>query len=73
MDRLAPANYFSSTHPDTIFVQKLLVILHTTKGREMLFGNMLKTVTEGRVEKQTIRPEDKRSILSSRFHLMTGA
>jgi len=69
----APANYFSSTYPDAIFVQKLLVILHNPNGREILFDNMLKSVTEGRVEKQTIRPEDTASILSSRFRLISGA
>jgi N-hydroxyarylamine O-acetyltransferase len=69
----APANYFSSTHPDAIFVQKLLVILHNPSGRETLFGDMLKTVTEGRVEKQMIRPEDKESILHSRFRLTSRA
>lgn len=65
----APANYLSSTHPDAIFVQKLVVVLHNPKGRESLSGDILKTVTEGRVEKQTIRPEDTSSILSSRFGL----
>jgi N-hydroxyarylamine O-acetyltransferase len=65
----APANYFSSTHPDAIFVQKLLVILFNSKGRETLFGDTLKIVTEGRADKQTIRPEDTASILSSRFRL----
>lgn len=65
----APANYLSSTHPDAIFVQKLVVVLHNPKGRASLSGDILKTVTEGRVEKQTIRPEEKEAILSSRFGL----
>lgn len=69
----APANYLSSTHPDAIFVQKLVVVLHNPKGRESLSGDILKTVTEGRVEKQTVRPEDKAAILSSRFRLIFGA
>jgi N-hydroxyarylamine O-acetyltransferase len=67
-----PANYLSSTHPEAIFVQKLVVILHNPKGRESLFGNTLKSVTDGRVEKQTIRPEHTESILSSRFGLISG-
>lgn len=67
----APANYFSSTHPDAIFVQKLLVILYNANGRETLFGDTLKIVTEGRVDKQTIRPEDKQSILLRRFRLVS--
>jgi N-hydroxyarylamine O-acetyltransferase len=67
-----PANYLSSTHPDAIFVQKLVVVLHNPKGRISLSGDILKTVIEGRIEKQTIRPEDTASILSSRFHLKSG-
>jgi N-hydroxyarylamine O-acetyltransferase len=69
----APANYLSSTHPDAIFVQKLVVVLHNPKGRESLSGDILKTITEGRIEKQTIRSEDTTSILSERFRLLSGA
>ena len=65
----APANYFSSTHPDALFVKKLVVVLQNPKGRATLFGDTLKTVTEGRVEKQMIRPEQKEAILRSRFGL----
>jgi N-hydroxyarylamine O-acetyltransferase len=50
-------------------VQQLLVVLHNPKGRETLLGYMLKTVTEGRVEKQTIRPEEIEAILSRKFGL----
>jgi N-hydroxyarylamine O-acetyltransferase len=69
----APANYLNSTHPDAVFVQKLLVVLHNPEGREILFGDMLKTVSQGRVEKQTIRPEDRESILRNKFRLISGA
>jgi N-hydroxyarylamine O-acetyltransferase len=65
----APANYLSSTHPDAIFVQKLVVVLHNPKGRISLSGDTLKTVIEGRVEKQTFRPEEKEAILNSKFGL----
>jgi N-hydroxyarylamine O-acetyltransferase len=68
-----PANYLSSTHPDAIFVQKLVVVLHNPKGRVSLSGDILKSVTEGRTEKQTIRPEEIEAILSSRFRLLSGA
>lgn len=68
-----PANYLNSTHPDAIFVQKLLVVLHNPNGREILFGDMLKIVSQGRVEKQTIRPEDRESILRDKFRLISGA
>ncbi len=64
-----PANYLSSTHPDAIFVKKLVVVLHNPKGRDILFGDTLKTVTEGQVEKRVITPEEKASILRDRFGL----
>jgi len=64
-----PANYLSSTHPDSIFVQKLVVVLHNHKGRVSLSGDILKSVIEGQIEKQTVTPEDTASILSGRFGL----
>jgi len=64
-----PANYLNSTHPDAVFVQKLLVVLHNSKGRSILFGDMLKTVENGTVNKQTISKENYPSILSSKFRL----
>ncbi|WP_419571262.1 arylamine N-acetyltransferase family protein [Rheinheimera sp.] len=39
-----PANYLNSTHPDTIFVQKLLVIRHSPQGRDILLGDQLKQI-----------------------------
>lgn len=68
-----PANYLNSTHPDAVFVQKLIVVLHNPDGREILFGDMLKTLFQGRVEKHTIRPEDRESILRDKFGLILDA
>jgi len=68
-----PANYLNSTHPDAVFVQKLLIVLHDQTGRKILFGDMLKTIANGRAEKQTIAPEDRASILSNKFGLMLNA
>jgi len=42
-----PANYLNSTHPDTIFVQKRLLIRQTAEGRYLLLGNELKTTRAG--------------------------
>lgn len=64
-----PANYFSSTHPDALFVKKLLVVLHNSNGRNILFGDTLKTVKNGQSEKRIIAREDRTSILSSVFGL----
>jgi N-hydroxyarylamine O-acetyltransferase len=68
-----PANYLNSTHPDAVFVQKLLIVLHDQSGRKILFGDMLKTVANGKVEKQTIAIEDRESVLSDMFGLVLNA
>ncbi|MBZ0092650.1 MAG: arylamine N-acetyltransferase [Sulfuricellaceae bacterium] len=68
-----PANYLNSTHPDALFVQKLLVVLHTPEGREILLDNTLKTVFRGQIEKQAIRPEDRAAILRDKFRLVANA
>jgi N-hydroxyarylamine O-acetyltransferase len=68
-----PANYFNSTHPDAVFVQKLLVVLHNQNGRKILFGDMLKTVEKGRVDKQIIAPEGRTSVLFDIFGLALTA
>lgn len=65
-----PANYLNSTHPDALFVKKLLVVLHDKTGRKILFDDTLKTVVNGKVEKRTIRPEERKSILLEEFGLM---
>lgn len=67
------ANYFNSTHPDTVFVQKLLVIRYDPAGRKILCGDMFKTVTAGTVETRTIAPEDTAGILSGVFGLSADA
>lgn len=65
----APASYFSSAHPDSIFVRKLIVVLHTPSGRKILSGHTLKTVENGKVELQDVAPEDTASVLSRYFGL----
>jgi N-hydroxyarylamine O-acetyltransferase len=64
-----PANYLNSTHPDAIFVQKLLVVLHTPIGRKILFGDSLKRVEHQNVIQQTVLPEQTISILAEEFGL----
>ena len=54
-----PANYLNSTHPDAIFVQKLLVVLHAPEGRSILLDNHLKTFRQGGIEEQIIATEDR--------------
>ena len=64
-----PANYLNSTHPDAIFVQKLLVVQHRPEGRLILLGDVLKTVTEGGVEKQQLMENEIADVLEKRFGL----
>ena len=64
-----PANYLNSTHPDTIFVQQLLVVLHNENGRCILLGDSLKTLHQGHVEKRTVAREEMTQILHEVFHL----
>ncbi|MCG7367467.1 arylamine N-acetyltransferase [Pantoea sp. ACRSH] len=64
-----PANYLNSTHPDAIFVQKLLVIQHRPEGRLILLGDMLKWVSADGVEKQQLKQSEIFSVLKNRFAL----
>ena len=64
-----PANFLNSKHPDAIFVQKLVIVLHNPRGRKILVGDLLKTVDGGVVTKRTINPEDRASVLASEFGL----
>lgn len=60
-------NYFNSTHPDTIFVKKLLVVKHNPDGRSILLDNQLKRYVKGRVEMIEINREDIPAILKNEF------
>lgn len=65
-----PANYLNSTHPDAIFVQKLLVVLHNPQGRNILFGNMLMTIEHGVKNNSTVAQDELASVLSDSFGLV---
>lgn len=65
----APANYLNSTHPDAVFVQRLLVVLHTPDGRSILCGDSLKIIERGRVKTQTVARHERDSVLTSIFGL----
>ncbi len=65
-----PANYLNSTHPDAVFVQKLLIVLHNQTGRNILVGDALKTVVDGKVEKRLIHAKDIPTVLKNTFGLV---
>jgi N-hydroxyarylamine O-acetyltransferase len=64
-----PANYLNSTHPDSIFVQNLMVVLQNRSGKDMLVGNRFKSVSEGRTEESRVGQEDIPALLLQKFSL----
>ena len=64
-----PANYYNSTHPNSLFVQKLIVVICTRMGRKILFGNTLKIIHQGHEIKQFLTQENRASILREEFGL----
>jgi N-hydroxyarylamine O-acetyltransferase len=66
-----PANYYNSTHHDSIFVRKLLVVICTANGRKILFGHSLKIISNGHQEKHLLTPENRATILREEFGLVT--
>lgn len=58
-----PANYLNSTHPDTIFVQKLLVIKHHEQGRDILLGDQLKQIRADGTVVQQLNSEQREETL----------
>jgi N-hydroxyarylamine O-acetyltransferase len=64
-----PANYLNSTHPDSIFVQWLMVVLQNPSGKEVLIGDRFKSVSEGRTKGWTVKHEDIPELLQQKFSL----
>lgn len=67
-----PANYLNATHPDSIFVQGLIVVLQHESGKDMLNGDRLKSVSKGGSIVTSVKPEERQSILHTRFLLPVG-
>lgn len=65
----APANYLNSTHPDAIFVQKVVIVQFNEAGRKILVGDALKVIAHGRTEQRTIAPEERGAVLAREFGL----
>ena len=64
-----PANYLNSTHPDSIFVQWLMVVLQNPLGKDVLLGDRFKSVSEGRTKGWTVRQEEIPALLHQKFSL----
>jgi N-hydroxyarylamine O-acetyltransferase len=64
-----PANFLNSTNPETIFVQKLLLIRQTAMGRLVLLGNELKISEAGKTTSQQVAAAELPAVLSNYFGL----
>ncbi len=62
-----PANYFNANHPDSIFTQKPVVLLHTPQGRVILFGDQLKVIDGERHTTAQVAEEDLDEVLADQF------
>ena len=69
----APANYLNSTHPEAIFVQKRLVVLHTPQGRKILLGDSLKRIENGVTRQHSVPAEQADRLLVEEFALSLPA
>ncbi len=65
-----PANYLNSTHPDTVFVQKLLLIRQHAQGRTMLVGRELKQSIAGVTQSREISDAELATVLHNEFGLV---
>jgi len=64
-----PANHLNSTHPDTIFVKKLLVVLQNPTGKTILLDDVLKIISDGKTETREIPAPDRAAVLADVFGL----
>lgn len=62
-----PANYFNSNHPESIFTQKPLILLHTPQGRAILFGDQLKIIDGQNVITTTVADSELVGVLEETF------
>ena len=63
------ANYYNSTHPDAVFVQRYLVMKQHAEGRTLLSGNQLKKFTGDKEIITEISPEQLDDVLWQEFSL----
>lgn len=68
-----PANWLNSTHPDTLFVQNLIVMRQTPAGRMILFNDRLKTVADGVTTTRQVAAGELPALLAGAFGLEVGA
>ncbi|MEN0036580.1 MAG: arylamine N-acetyltransferase [Cellvibrio sp.] len=63
------ANYYNSTHPDAVFVQRYLVMLQRPDGRTLLSGNQLKQLRGSEELITEVEASELDAVLQQEFHL----
>jgi N-hydroxyarylamine O-acetyltransferase len=64
-----PANHYNYSHPDSFFVQNLIVVLQNPLGKKMLFKNEIKSVTRGVSEIVSFEKDQLHNILATEFNI----
>jgi N-hydroxyarylamine O-acetyltransferase len=64
-----PVNYYNSTHPDAVFVQRYLIMQQRPDGRTLLSGNQLKHLRGDQETVTEITPEQLDEVLWREFKL----
>jgi N-hydroxyarylamine O-acetyltransferase len=64
-----PANYYNYSHPDSVFTQKLIVVLQNPLGKKILSKNSLKVMTNGASEITSFEDSQLDIILETEFNL----
>jgi len=64
-----PVNYYNSTHPDAVFVQRYLVMLQRPDGRTLLSGNQLKQLRGDQELVTEITADQLDGVLLEEFNL----
>jgi len=64
-----PANFMNSTHPDSIFVQWLMVVQQNPTGKEVLLGDRFQSVSEGKTKGWTVKHDEIPAFLQQKFSL----
>ena len=63
------ANYYNSTHPDAVFVQRYLVMQQRPDGRTLLSGNQLKQLRGSEETITEVTPDQLDEVLLQEFNL----
>ena len=63
----SPVNYMNSTHPESIFVKQLLVILQTPEGRKILSDKVLKNWSHGTLTQRILADSELPGVLREEF------